>query len=52
MTKEMTLREYLKKEGVKDPSKYNIWVNGEKKELDYILQEDDEVIVLPILKGG
>jgi hypothetical protein len=52
MTKEMTLKEYNKKEGFKDLSKYNIWVNGEKKELDYVLKVDDEVIVLPILKGG
>jgi sulfur carrier protein ThiS len=52
MKEKMTLKEYLEKEGFKEPKKYNIWVNGVKVDLDYELEEGDEVIVLPVLKGG
>jgi hypothetical protein len=47
-----TIKEYYEEKGYKDLTKYTIWVNGEKKDLDYILEEDDQVILLPILKGG
>ncbi|HUT81912.1 MAG TPA: MoaD/ThiS family protein [Candidatus Bathyarchaeia archaeon] len=46
------LREYLEKIGIKDIEKYTILVNGIIVKPDIMIEKDDEIIVVPILKGG
>ncbi|MBN1330245.1 MAG: MoaD/ThiS family protein [Candidatus Heimdallarchaeota archaeon] len=46
------LKEYLEKIGIKEVEKYTILVNGKIVKLDMMIEKDDEIIVVPILKGG
>ena len=46
------LREFLLKVGIKNIDRHIILVNGARTSLDQLVEKDDEIIVLPILKGG
>jgi sulfur carrier protein ThiS len=46
------LKEFLKKQGIKNIERHTILVNGSKAHLDQSVKKDDEIIVLPVLKGG
>ena len=49
----MELEEYLLTKGIKDIERRVILVNGTRiVQLDQIVEKDDEIIVLPKLKGG
>ncbi|NHJ39516.1 MAG: hypothetical protein FK731_05735 [Asgard group archaeon] len=51
----MELREYLAKVGIKNIDKHTIILNGyrvQNNQFDQLVEKDDEIIVLPILKGG
>jgi hypothetical protein len=51
----MELREYLIKVGIKNIDRHTILVNGNRvfnNQFDQLVEKDDEIIVLPILKGG
>lgn len=50
--KSIELREFLKDKGIKDLERRTILVNGEKVELNLIVDKKDEIIVLPVLRGG
>ncbi|NHJ03501.1 MAG: hypothetical protein EAX90_01655 [Candidatus Heimdallarchaeota archaeon] len=46
------LREFLLKVGITNIDRHTILVNGLRGNLDQIVEKDDEIIVLPVLKGG
>ena len=48
----MVLRQFLLKEGVKDLERRVILVNGQPSDLNQFVERNDEIIVLPKLKGG
>ena len=48
----MELREFLVKVGIKHIDRHTVLVNGLKAKLNDIVEKDDEIIVLPILRGG
>ena len=48
----MELREFLLKVGIKNIDRHTVLVNGARVTLDRTVEKDDEIIVLPILKGG
>ncbi|MCE7744957.1 MAG: hypothetical protein ACTSUW_00855 [Candidatus Heimdallarchaeota archaeon] len=48
----MELKEFLLKVGIKNLDRHTILVNGARAELDQLVEKNDEIIVLPILKGG
>ena len=48
----MELREFLLKVGIKNLERHTILVNGTRTNLNQLVEKDDEIIVLPILKGG
>ncbi|NHK32782.1 MAG: MoaD/ThiS family protein [Asgard group archaeon] len=51
----MELREYLIKVGIKNIDRHTILVNGHRvfnNQFNQLVEKDDEIIVLPILKGG
>jgi len=51
--KKIELREFLTKLGVKNIERRTILINGVKSnELNQIVDKNDEIIVLPMLKGG
>ena len=48
----MELREFLLKVGITNIERHTVLVNGIRATLDKLVEKDDEIIVLPILKGG
>lgn len=46
------LEEFLLKVGIKNLDRYTILVNGARATLDQLVEKNDEIIVLPLLKGG
>jgi hypothetical protein len=48
----MELSEFLKKVGIINIDRHTVLVNGLRATLDQSVEKDDEIIVLPILKGG
>jgi len=48
----MKLREFLIKVGISNIDRHTVLVNGARATLDQLVEKDDEIIVLPILKGG
>ena len=48
----MELKEFLLKVGIKNLDRHTILVNGARANLDQLVEKNDEIIVLPILKGG
>jgi hypothetical protein len=48
----MGLREFLEKVGIKSFDERTILINGTITDLDRFVEKDDEIIVLPVLKGG
>jgi hypothetical protein len=48
----MELREFLLKVGITNIDRHTVLVNGIRATLDKLVEKDDEIIVLPILKGG
>jgi len=48
----MLLKEFLLKVGIKNLDRYTILVNGARATLDQLVEKNDEIIVLPLLKGG
>ena len=46
------LKEFLLKVGIKNLDRYTILVNGARATLDQLVEKNDEIIVLPLLKGG
>lgn len=48
----MELRGFLLKVGITNIDRHTILVNGLRANLDQIVEKDDEIIVLPVLKGG
>jgi len=48
----MILREFLLREGIKDLERRVILVNSQHADLDQYVERNDEIIVLPKLKGG
>ncbi|HUU78782.1 MAG TPA: hypothetical protein VMX55_10575 [candidate division Zixibacteria bacterium] len=48
----MELRVFLLKVGITNIDRHTILVNGLRTNLDQIVEKDDEIIVLPVLKGG
>ncbi|TET29545.1 MAG: hypothetical protein E3J70_06565 [Candidatus Heimdallarchaeota archaeon] len=48
----MLLEEFLLKVGIKNLDRYTILVNGARATLDQLVEKNDEIIVLPLLKGG
>jgi hypothetical protein len=46
------LESLLLKKGVKHLERHTILVNGNVSDLGRFVNKDDEIIVLPILKGG
>ncbi len=51
----MELRGFLEAEGVSNIDRHVVIINCERVEedkLDQFVEKDDEIIVLPILKGG
>jgi hypothetical protein len=48
----MGLREFLTNVGIKDLERHTILVNGHRASLEQEVDEKDEIIVLPILRGG
>ncbi|MHA1124875.1 MAG: hypothetical protein ACTSO7_06505 [Candidatus Heimdallarchaeota archaeon] len=48
----MELREFLLKVGISSIDRHTVLVNGTRATLDQLVEKDDEIIVLPILKGG
>ena len=51
-TEQISLRNFLLKVGLKDIERHIILVNGSKATLEQLVDKDDEIIVLPVLKGG
>ncbi|HUT81531.1 MAG TPA: MoaD/ThiS family protein [Candidatus Bathyarchaeia archaeon] len=50
--KRIDLREFLQKVGVKNIERHVILVNGSRTTKDLTLEKGDEIIVLPVLRGG
>jgi hypothetical protein len=48
----MELKEFLLKVGIKNLDRHTILVNGARAKLEQLVEKNDEIIVLPILKGG
>ena len=48
----MELREFLEKVGITNIDRHTILINGLRANLDQMVEKNDEIIVLPILKGG
>ncbi|MBK5114282.1 MAG: hypothetical protein KGD59_09660 [Candidatus Heimdallarchaeota archaeon] len=48
----MELKEFLLKVGIKNLDIHTILVNGARAKLEQLVEKNDEIIVLPILKGG
>ncbi len=48
----MELKEFLLKVGIKNLDRHTILINGRRAKLDQLVEKNDEIIVLPILKGG
>ncbi|MCK5299337.1 MAG: hypothetical protein KAJ76_10545 [Candidatus Heimdallarchaeota archaeon] len=48
----MELKEFLLKVGIKNLDRHTILVNGARTKLEQLVEKNDEIIVLPILKGG
>ncbi|MBD3189872.1 MAG: hypothetical protein GF308_04475 [Candidatus Heimdallarchaeota archaeon] len=48
----ITLRDFLLKVKLENIDRHTILVNGTKASPDQLVDKDDEIIVLPILKGG
>ncbi|NHJ33500.1 MAG: MoaD/ThiS family protein [Asgard group archaeon] len=48
----MELKAFLLKVGIKNLDRHTILVNGARANLDQLVEKNDEIIVLPILKGG
>lgn len=49
----MELRKFLKAEGVSDIKRHIVLINCKRVDNhDQFVEKDDEIIVLPILKGG
>ena len=48
----MELREFLSDKGINDLTKHTVLVNGIRKELNQMVDQNDEIIVLPVLRGG
>lgn len=48
----MELKEFLLKVGIKNLDRHTILVNGTRTKLEQLVEKNDEIIVLPILKGG
>jgi sulfur carrier protein ThiS len=48
----MELKEFLLKVGIKNLDRHTILVNGKRVKLDQLVEKNDEIIVLPLLKGG
>lgn len=48
----MELKEFLLQVGIKNLDRHTILVNGARANLDQLVEKNDEIIVLPILKGG
>jgi len=48
----MELKEFLLKVGITNIERHTIIINGSRAKLDQLVEKDDEIIVLPILKGG
>ncbi len=46
------LKEFLLKVGINKLDRYTILVNGARATLDQLVEKNDEIIVLPLLKGG
>ncbi|MEA2071928.1 MAG: hypothetical protein U9O98_11655 [Asgard group archaeon] len=46
------LREYLQQVGLERIDKHTILVNGRKTSIEDFVEKNDEIIVLPILRGG
>lgn len=46
------LKEFLLKVGINNLDRYTILVNGARATLDQLVEKNDEIIVLPLLKGG
>ena len=48
----MELREFLEKVGITNIDRHTILINGLRANLNQMVEKNDEIIVLPILKGG
>ena len=48
----MELKKFLIKVGIKNLDRHTILVNGTRAKLEQLVEKNDEIIVLPILKGG
>ncbi len=48
----MELKKFLLKVGIKNLDRHTILVNSARATLDQLVEKNDEIIVLPILKGG
>ena len=46
------LKEFLLKVGISNIDRHTVLVNGSRASLNQIVEKNDEIIVLPILKGG
>ena len=46
------LGEFLLKIGIKNIDRHIILVNGSRANINQLVEKDDEIIVLPILRGG